>query len=113
MKYLHAVDSDRLPSAQNDPWETARDGEVWWWDGERLVPASPDEVAMLREIDALRRLGAWEGNARPMLAQSRGKKWQQRIRAGWSRMVGSALLPRRRGPDAAAPLRGDMLRTHG
>jgi hypothetical protein len=113
MKYLHAVDSDRLPSAHDDPWETARDGEVWWWDGKRLVPASSDEVAMLREIDALRRLGAWEGNAQLMPAQSCGKTWQQRLSAGWARVAGWALLPRGRGPDVAAPIRGDMTRTYG
>jgi hypothetical protein len=112
MTYLHAVESDRSPSAHDDPWETARDGEVWWWDGEHLVPASPDEVAMLREIDALRRLGAWEGNVELVPAQPRGKRWRQRIGASWSRMAGSALLPRRRGPDAAAPMRGNVLQTH-
>ncbi len=81
MTYLHTVDvdNDRLLDAANDPWETARDGEVWRWDGARLWPASPDEVAMVRELDA--RLRYWQDTLRQASARSRIAQWRQRLRA--------------------------------
>jgi hypothetical protein len=38
----------------DDLWETARDGEIYRWNGQRLVPADPEIVALLRQIDAER-----------------------------------------------------------
>lgn len=34
--------------------------EYWIWHNNRLVPASPDRAARLREIDALHRLDSWK-----------------------------------------------------
>jgi hypothetical protein len=90
MTYLHAVDvdDDRLLDAADDPWETARDGEVWRWDGARLVPASPDEVALLREIDARRRLRYWADNLHQVSARSRDGGWRR-----WLRAISAWALP--------------------
>ncbi|GAC1447035.1 MAG: hypothetical protein PVSMB4_01090 [Ktedonobacterales bacterium] len=38
----------------------AHDIEYWIWHDNRLIPASPDTAARLRELDALHRLHAWQ-----------------------------------------------------
>jgi hypothetical protein len=34
--------------------------EYWIWHNDRLIPASPDRAARLRELDALHRLHSWQ-----------------------------------------------------
>lgn len=46
-----------------DPFTDEHNIEYWLWDGERLIPASPDESERLREREALLRLGYWQSQS--------------------------------------------------
>lgn len=41
------------------------DIEYWVWSGNRLVPASPDQIALIREREALLRLQVWAARKQP------------------------------------------------
>lgn len=47
-----------------DPWDGDHAIEYWVWDGERLVPATPDQQAGIQEMErtasARRRLTRWQ-----------------------------------------------------
>lgn len=47
-----------------DPWDGDHDIEYWVWDGERLVPATPDQQSGIQEMErtasARRRLTRWQ-----------------------------------------------------
>lgn len=46
-----------------DPWDDPHDIEYWVWNGERLVPTTPDEQAAIQEMErtvaTVRRLKQW------------------------------------------------------
>lgn len=68
------------------------DIEYWVWSGNRLVPATPDQIVIIREREALARLRAW--NDREMHAErgrSRRDSFLQVI--GWLRGLPTRIIP--------------------
>ncbi|HLZ25534.1 MAG TPA: hypothetical protein VKQ30_25705 [Ktedonobacterales bacterium] len=68
------------------------DIEYWVWCGVKLVPATPEQVARIRDHEALLRLQAWKAHAE-QLTRSRERK----ERAGWLtarlRVLPARLIP--------------------
>jgi hypothetical protein len=98
-------------TAGSDPWQTARDGEVWWWDGDQLIPISPDEAALVREIDAHRRLRNWKGSQLAMPARSHARSRTQRHDA-FSTIIARLLTARQRLRQAPPPAPEDVVHAH-
>lgn len=72
------------------------DIEYWIWHDNRLIPASPDTAARLRELDALHRLRAWQRMERDVWRDMRRTALLRRA-AGRLRSVARWTLGRRQG----------------
>lgn len=62
------------------------DIEYWVWSGTQLVPASPEQVALLREYEAMWRLEYWQRSEQRMSARAErewptGRPWRWPSRA--------------------------------
>lgn len=66
--------------------ERRQDVPYWVWHNNRLVPAPPDKVARIREIEALRRLDLWRRNEHlaQRAARSPIRRAGARARALWA-----------------------------
>jgi hypothetical protein len=68
----------------DDGFDEAFDGdhsiEYWFWNGTRLIPASPDEAERLREREAWERMEAWREAEQQRLRVAR-------LRAMWVRVL--------------------------
>lgn len=59
------IDDLELPGTGERDIEDAfaeHDIEYWVWDGNRLIPAPPSKLALIRKSEALRRLDRWKAS---------------------------------------------------
>ena len=81
------TDADEVNPARHmlsdDGFDEAFDGdhaiEYWFWNGTRLIPASPDEAERLRERAAWERMEAWREAEQQRMRVAR-------LRVLWARM---------------------------
>lgn len=79
------------PPPSSDEWELdvedafgEHDIEYWVWSGNRLVPAMPEQIAIIHEREALSRLRAWTASenqrTRERVRRARFGRWAARLR---------------------------------
>ncbi|MGH2517660.1 MAG: hypothetical protein ACRDHP_18580 [Ktedonobacterales bacterium] len=87
------------PPPSGNEWELdvedafgAHDTEYWVWSGNRLVPATPDQVTIIREREALLRLSAWTAREAAHVDTAAlplpGMRW-----VAWLRHIAARLAP--------------------